>query len=101
VTEPLVFRGADGSITVTAAALTRLVARAAQSVEGARVRRPKRAVEVVHGAGRVSVSLELTVTHGVPVPELARAVQERVGDALARLSGLEVERVDVEIAEVV
>ena len=41
------------------------------------------------------------MTHGEPVPELARAVQERVGDAIGRLSGLEVERVDVEITEVV
>jgi Asp23 family, cell envelope-related function len=100
VTEPLVFRGPEGSITVTAGALTRLVARAAQSVDGARVRRPKRAVEVAHGGGRVSVSIELSARHGVPLPELARSVQERVASALARVSGLELERVDVEIAEV-
>jgi uncharacterized alkaline shock family protein YloU len=100
VTEPLVFRGANGSITVTAAALSRLVARAAQSVDGTRVRRPKRAVEVAHGDGRVSVSLELSAVYGVPLPELARSVQERVGDAVARVCGLEVDRVDVEIEEV-
>ena len=40
MTDPLVFRGPEGAITVTPAALTRLVARAAQSVDGARVRRP-------------------------------------------------------------
>jgi uncharacterized alkaline shock family protein YloU len=34
------------------------------------------------------------------MPELARAVQERVAEALARTGGLEVERVDVEIEEV-
>jgi uncharacterized alkaline shock family protein YloU len=34
------------------------------------------------------------------MPELARAVQERVTEALARTGGLEVERVDVEIEEV-
>ncbi|HVD49304.1 MAG TPA: Asp23/Gls24 family envelope stress response protein [Gaiellaceae bacterium] len=101
MTDPLVFRGPEGAITVTPAALTRLVARAAQSVDGARVRRPKRAVEVVSDGDRVAVVLELTVTHGEPVPELARSVQERVGDAIGRLSGLEVERVDVEITEVV
>jgi uncharacterized alkaline shock family protein YloU len=100
MTEPLVFRGPNGSTTVTAAALTRLVARAAQSVEGARVRRPKRAVEVTHGGGRASVSLELSADYGVPLPELARSVQERVADAVASVSGLEVERVDVEIEEV-
>jgi hypothetical protein len=100
VTEPLVFRGPEGSITVTGPALARLVARAAQSVEGARVRRPKRAVEVGRHDGRVTASVELAVRQGVPIPALALDVQRRVGEALARLSGLEVERVDVEIGEV-
>ena len=54
MTEPLVYRGPNGSITVTAGALTRLVARTAQTVDGARVRRPKRAVEVAYGDGRAS-----------------------------------------------
>lgn len=100
MTEPLVFPSSNGSVTVTAAALSRLVARAAESVGGARVRRPKRAVEVAHGDGRASVSLQLSADYGVPLPELARSVQERVADALARVSGLEVERVDVDIEEV-
>jgi uncharacterized alkaline shock family protein YloU len=100
VTEPLVFRGPEGSITVTAGALTRLVARAAQGIDGVRVRRPKRAVEVSHGGGRASVELQLSAPHAVPLPALARSVQERVADAVARVSGLEVERVDVTIQEI-
>jgi hypothetical protein len=101
VTEPLVFRGPEGSITVTAGALTRLVAHAAQGVDGARVRRPKRAVDVMWGEGRASVSLGLSARHGMPLSVLARAVQERVADAVAAVSGLEVDRVDVDIDEVV
>ena len=100
MTEPLVFRGPEGSITVTAGALTRLVAHAAQGVDGARVRRPKRAVEVTWGEGTASIAVELSARHGVPLPGLAHAVQERVTDAVARVSGLEVDRVDVEIDEV-
>jgi uncharacterized alkaline shock family protein YloU len=100
VTEALVFRGPEGSITVTAGALTRLVAHAAQEVEGVRVRRPKRAVDVTWQEGRASVSLGLSARYGVPLPELARGVQERVTDAVAGVSGLEVERVDVDIAEI-
>jgi uncharacterized alkaline shock family protein YloU len=100
VTEPLVFRGPEGSITLTAAAVNDLVASAARGVEGVRLRRPRRAVEVRHADGRAAVSIELGATHGEPLPELARAVQERVGEALAQVSGLEVERVDVEIVEV-
>jgi uncharacterized alkaline shock family protein YloU len=100
VTEPLVFRGPEGSITLTAAAINDLVASAVRSVEGVRLRRPRRAVEVRHSDGRAAVSLELGATHGQPLAELALTVQERVGEALTRVSGLEVERVDVEIAEI-
>jgi len=100
VTEPLVFRSAAGSVTVTAAALLRLVAQAVSSVDGARLRRPRRGLEVWHADGRASVTLELSVRHGAAMPELARAVQDRVAEALARTGGLEVERVDVEIEEV-
>ena len=100
MTEPLVFPGPEGSITLTAAVLTELVAGAARSVDGVRLRRPRRAVEVSHGDGRASVSLELGATSAEPLPGIARAVQERVGEALAQVTGLEVERVDVEIAEI-
>ena len=44
--------------------------------------------------------LELGATPGRPLPGLARAVQERVGETLAQVTGLEVERVDVEIVEI-
>jgi uncharacterized alkaline shock family protein YloU len=100
VTEPLVYEGPEGTITLTAAALNDLVAGAARSVEGVRLRRPRRSVEVLHGDGRASVSVELAAPHGESLPELGHAVQERVGQALAGVSGLEVERVDVEIEEV-
>ena len=64
------------------------------------MRRPRRAVEVRHAEGRASVSLELGARLGRSLPGLARAVQERVGETLAQVTGLEVERVDVEIAEI-
>jgi Asp23 family, cell envelope-related function len=100
VTEPLVLAAPEGTITVAPVALERVVVRAAQLVQGARVRRPKRSVEVLHGAGRVAVVLELAVEHGVPVPAVAFAVQERVAEAVAATSGLEVERVDLCVEEI-
>jgi len=100
VTEPLLFRGEAGTVTLTAAALTRLVAHAVSEVDGARLRRPKRGVEVRHDGGRAAVELELSGRFGASLHEVARAVQERVAEALAQTTGLEVERVDVEIAEV-
>lgn len=100
MTEPLVLPGHGGTITVAPAALERLVVRAAESVEGARVRRPKRSVDIAHGAGRATVSFELAVGHDVAVPELARAVQARVAEAVASTSGLAIESVDVTVAEI-
>jgi uncharacterized alkaline shock family protein YloU len=100
VTEQLVFRGHGGTVTLTAAALGRLVAHAVAGVDGARLRRPRRGLDVAHGDGRASVTLELSGRYGVSLPEVALAVQQRVADALARTTGLEVERVDVEVAEV-
>ena len=100
MTEPLVFRSAAGTVTVTAAALLRLVGDAVTSVDGTRLRRPRRGLEIRHSDGRASVTLELSVPQGAAMPELARAVQERVAAALAQTGGLEVERVDVEIGEV-
>ena len=100
MTEPLVFRTPEGAVTVTAGALTELVERAARSVDGARVRRPKRTIEIRHGDGRAAVTLELGAQYGVPLAELARTVQERVAEALGQVSGLELERVDVSLEEV-
>ena len=100
MTEPLVLRGPEGSITVAPSALMRLVVRAAESVDGVRVRRPRRSIEVAHADGGVSVSVEVAVSHGAVVPELARAVQERVGQAVGTACGLEVERVDLAIEEI-
>ena len=49
---------------------------------------------------RVALSRERGVKNSKPLPELARAVQEQVGEALGCVTGLEIERVDVEIAEI-
>jgi uncharacterized alkaline shock family protein YloU len=46
------------------------------------------------------VSFELAIEQGVPVPELARTVQKRVADAVAATTGLDVDRVDVTVAEI-
>jgi uncharacterized alkaline shock family protein YloU len=100
VSEPLVLEGPEGSITVAPAALTHLVVRAAQSVDGARVHRPRRSVEVAHADGRVAISLELAVSQGAIVPELAHAVQEAVARAVGTVCGVEIERVDLTIEEI-
>jgi len=89
-----------GSVVVTTAALTELVVRAAEAVEGAEVRRGRRRLEVDVAEGRAHVRLELEARYGAVLPRLARDVQERVADALASMLGVEVEAVDVSVEAV-
>ena len=88
-----------GSITVTPAALALIVQRATESADGARVRRPRRRLDVRIDDGRARVELDLSVRYGVVLPELARDVQGRIAAALQTMCGLEVEAVDVSIEE--
>ena len=92
--------GDRGSITVTASALNELVLQAAESVEGAEVRRGRRRFEVDVADGHAGVRLELTARYGIVLPELARQVQERVADSLAAMCGVEVDAVDVSVEAV-
>ena len=94
-----VVRSADGTITVPDSVLAQIVRRAAEAVDGARVRRPRRGLEVEVDGSRAAVSLELAVRHGVVLPELAQQVQERVATALQTMCGLDVEHVDLAIEE--
>ena len=88
-----------GSIDVTAGAPTQIVQRAAESVDGARVRRPRRGLDLRLEDGRARVELELAVRYGIVLPDLARDVQERVAEALSTMVDLDVEAVDVSIEE--
>ena len=89
----------SGSIDVTAGALAQIVQRAAESVDGARVRRPRRGLDLRLDDGRARVELELAARYGAVLPDLARDVQERVAEALATMVDLDVEAVDVSIEE--
>ena len=94
-----VLREDGGSIEVTAGALAQIVQRAVESVEGARVRRPRRGLDLRVEDGRARVELELAVRYGIVLPELARDVQARVAEALEAMVDLDVEAVDVSIEE--
>ena len=94
-----VIEGEGGSITISGAALAQVVQQAAESVEGARVRRPRRALELEVDGDAARVELDLVVRYGFVLTDLAREVQERVAAALATMGGLRVERVDVGVTE--
>jgi uncharacterized alkaline shock family protein YloU len=87
----------NGSVTVTPAALSQLVVQAAETVNGAQVRRGRRRLEVEVADGRARARLELSAPYGVVLPRLARTVQERVADALTTMCGVEVDAVDVSV----
>ena len=92
-------RGPRGEIRIEGDALSALVVAAAERVEGARVRRPRRGLDVSVEQGRARVELELAARYGLVVPALGRNVQASVALALRESAGLEVTAVDVSIEE--
>jgi uncharacterized alkaline shock family protein YloU len=86
-------------VRVTESALSQIVVHAAESVAGARVRRPKRRVEIAVDGGGARVELELVAQYGSTLTEVGRAVQEQVADALRTMTGLDPVAVDVAIEE--
>jgi uncharacterized alkaline shock family protein YloU len=86
-------------VRVTDAAVTQIVVRAAEGVEGARVRRPRRHLDVEIADGSARVELELTVAYGKVLPEVARDVQQRVAAAVGTMCGVTVTAVNVSVEE--
>ena len=92
---------ASGSVRVSEAALSEIVRRGVESVEGARLRKGRRRLGVELEDGRARADLRLVVAYGRVLPEVCTAVQERVADALARMCDVEVEAVHVTVEELV
>ena len=72
----------------------------AESVDGAEVRRGRRRLEIELADGNARVRLELIARYGTVLPDIARAVQERVADALTKMCSVKVEAVDVSVEEI-
>jgi uncharacterized alkaline shock family protein YloU len=89
----LVVQGGSGTITVPGAVLAEIAARAAETVDGVRVRR-RRTVDV----DARTVKLGLVAGSGEPLLSVARRVQEQVAAAFRTMCGLDV-TVDVAIEE--
>jgi len=91
-------RGPHGSIRIEGDALSALVVTAAELVEGARVRRPRRGLDVSVTDGTAQIELELAARYGTVLPSVAREVQTNVAAALLTSAGLAA-KVDVSIEE--
>jgi uncharacterized alkaline shock family protein YloU len=86
-------------VRITDGALSQIVILAAESVEGARVRRPKRRVDIAVEGRTAHVELQLAARYGSRLQEVGRAVQERVADALRTMCSLEPAAIDVSVEE--
>ena len=95
----------NGQATISADILASYAADAALEVPGVRslVESPlpgRRGVRIADEDGRVRVELHLAVDWGASIPEVGRAVQERVREYLARMADVDPAAVDVVIDEV-
>lgn len=95
----------EGQATISADILARYAADAAREVAGVRglVGRnlpPQPAVRVSESKGRVTVELHLGVHWGASIPDVGRAVQERVREYLERMADLDLAAVDVVVDEI-
>ena len=60
----------------------------------------RRGVRVSDEDGRVRIELHLAVDWGTSIPEMGRAVQDRVREYLARMADVRPEAVDVVVDEI-
>ena len=86
-------------VRVTEGALAQIVVRAAEGVDGARVKRPRRKVAIEIEGGHARVDVALAVAYGKVLPDVARGVQEEVARALTRMCDVTVDAVDVSVEE--
>jgi uncharacterized alkaline shock family protein YloU len=101
VTDQLVITEREGTVCVPAATLARIVVRAAELADGARVRRPRRGVDVEVAGDSATVTVRLAARYGAVLPQVAEEVQRHVATTLEQMCGIEVTSVDVAIEELV
>jgi uncharacterized alkaline shock family protein YloU len=93
VTDALVLDESGGTITIAGEVLDRIVRRAAEGVDGVKVRR--RGLDVKDGR----ITLPLTVRYGEVLSTAGEEVQARVAESLRASCGLDPSAVDVSIEE--
>jgi len=89
----LVVASEGGTVTVPEAVLVEIAVRAAESVDGIRVRR-RRTIDLDTGVVRLAVAAR----RGEPLLELGERAQEQVAAALKAMCGLET-KVEISIGE--
>jgi uncharacterized alkaline shock family protein YloU len=99
MTDGHVVRKPGGTVSIPAGVMAAIVQRAAELEDGVRLRRRRRGVDLRVEDGRARVELGVAAPYGAVLPDLARAVQQRVSDVLEGMCGLGVDAVDVTVEE--
>jgi uncharacterized alkaline shock family protein YloU len=90
--------GPHGRIELTRAALASVVVRAAESVPGVRVRRPRRGVAVAIDGSSAHVAVGMTGPLDGVLGDVGESAQHAIADAVGTMTGLAV-TVDVSFEE--
>jgi uncharacterized alkaline shock family protein YloU len=90
----------EGHSSISADVLASYAADAARDVEGVRGFAGRKAIRVSEDGSRVVVELHVAVDWGRSIPDVAAAVQARVGEYLTRMADVESPRVDVVVDEI-
>jgi hypothetical protein len=90
--------GPHGRIELTGAALASLVVRAAESVPGVRVRRPRRALDVAIDGSSAHVAVGMTGPLDGILTDVGESAQRAIAEAVGAATGLAVS-VDVSFEE--
>jgi uncharacterized alkaline shock family protein YloU len=85
------------SVRVSEAALRQIVAGAVSSVDGARLRGRWRRGALELEDGRARAEIAVSVAYGHVLPDVARTVQKRVAEVLAKVCEVTVDAVDVTV----
>ena len=95
MSDELVISEPQGTVCVPAATLARIVVLAAELADGARVRRPRRGVDVEVAGESATVTLRLAARYGTVLPQVAEVVQRHVDVAGSPPDGSDQRRRDV------
>jgi uncharacterized alkaline shock family protein YloU len=90
----------EGQASISADILARYAGDAAVEVDGVRALAGRRGVKVEGEDGSVRVELHLEVEWGAAIPDVGRAVQERVGEYLAQMADIAPVEVEVVVDQI-
>ena len=87
----------NGTVSFATDVVATIASLAATEVEGVTNMVGTRGVKVEVVEDRVNIQVSIIIDYGVPIPDIARNIQENIKKAVETMSGLTVETVDVQV----